>query len=143
MQVEELLKGKVMLTKGDCLDVLGELPANFIDAAVTDPPYHLTSNVKRPDESSEEDKAEAHAAFNQRGGDPYSRHGRGFMGQIWDGGDIAFRPETWERVYRVLKPGGHLLAFAIPKHIGLLQVALQAAGFEFRDIIAWAFGTGF
>jgi len=67
----------------------------------------------------------------------------GFMGQRWDGGDIAFDPATWHAVMRVLKPGAHAVVFCIPKHIGFVQVAMQEAGFEFRDVIVWAFGSGF
>src|SRR5215475_4417886 len=50
---------------------------------------------------------------------------------------------TWRVVLRVLKPGAHAVVFTIPKHIGFVQVAMQEAGFEFRDVIVWAFGSGF
>ena len=99
---------------GDCLEVLATIPDNSIDLCVTDPPYHLASIVKRygsptakpvrvGDINATNDLKAAHA-----------RSAAGFMGKQWDGGDVAFRPETWAEVYRVLKPGGYLLAFLGP-----------------------------
>ena len=55
------------------------------------------------------------------------------MGKEWDGGDIAFRVETWEKVFRVLKPGGHLVAFSAPKCQHRMVCAIEDAGFEIRD----------
>jgi site-specific DNA-methyltransferase (adenine-specific) len=66
-----------------------------------------------------------------------------FMGQEWDGGDIAFRSETWAEVLRVLKPGAHLVAFAAPKNQHRMICAIEDAGFEIRDCLAWLFGSGF
>jgi hypothetical protein len=57
------------------------------------------------------------------------------MGKQWDGGDIAFRPEVWRQALRVLKPGGHLLAFGSSRGYGRMQVAIEDAGFETRDCI--------
>lgn len=125
---ETFLDGKVTLHAGDCLAVLDRLPENSIDACVTDPPYHLTSIVKRFGASD--------AAPAQHGKDGlFARSARGFMGKTWDGGDVAFRPETWVKVLRVLKPGAHLLAFSAARNFGHLQIAVEAAGFETRDCI--------
>jgi DNA modification methylase len=68
---------------------------------------------------------------------------RGFMGQSWDGGDIAFRVETWREVYRVLKPGAHLLAFGGTRTFHRMACAIEDAGFEIRDTIQWLYGSGF
>jgi site-specific DNA-methyltransferase (adenine-specific) len=65
------------------------------------------------------------------------------MGKQWDGGDVAFRPETWAKVLRVLKPGAHLVAFGAPKNYHRLACAIEDAGFEIRDSLMWLFGTGF
>jgi DNA modification methylase len=65
------------------------------------------------------------------------------MGQTWDGGDVAFRPETWAEVLRVLKPGGHLVAFSGTRTFHRLACAIEDAGFEIRDMIAWHYGSGF
>jgi DNA modification methylase len=67
----------------------------------------------------------------------------GFMGKKWDGTGIAFRPETWAKVLHVLKPGGHLVAFNGTRSIWRMGVAIEDAGFEIRDTLAWLYGTGF
>jgi DNA modification methylase len=123
------LDGKVLLYAGDCLDVLPTLPENSLDACVCDPPYHLTSIVQRFG------KDDAAAATGDHASGAFARASRGFMGQQWDGGDIAFRPEVWRQVLRVLKPGAHLLAFGSSRGFGRMQVAIEDAGFETRDCI--------
>lgn len=67
----------------------------------------------------------------------------GFMGKVWDGGDIAFRPETWAAVYRVLKPGAHLVAMGGTRTYHRLACAIEDAGFEIRDTVSWLYGSGF
>ncbi|QNJ59701.1 methyltransferase [Mycobacterium phage HarryOW] len=66
-----------------------------------------------------------------------------FMGKKWDGSGIAFDVEMWEQCLRVLKPGGHLLAFGGSRTWHRLTVAIEDAGFEIRDSIAWLYGSGF
>ena len=66
-----------------------------------------------------------------------------FMGKEWDGGDIAFRKETWELCFKLLKPGGHLLAFSASRTYHRMAVAVEDAGFEIRDQIMWLYGSGF
>lgn len=61
----------------------------------------------------------------------------------WDGGDIAFNPQTWEAVYRVLKPGAMLLAFGGTRTYHRLACAIEDAGFVIVDQIAWVYGVGF
>jgi hypothetical protein len=65
------------------------------------------------------------------------------MGKTWDGGDIAFRPDTWAAVFRVLKPGAHLLAFSGTRTQHRMVCAIEDAGFEIRDQIGWAYSSGF
>lgn len=95
-----------MILRGNCIDKLKELPANSVDAIVTDPPYGLS-----------------------------------FMGKKWDydvpGVDI------WRECIRVLKPGGHLLAFAGTRTQHRMACNIEDAGFEIRDMIAWVYGSGF
>lgn len=67
----------------------------------------------------------------------------GFMGRAWDKSGIAFRPETWVHALRVLKPGGHLLAFSGTRTYHRMVCAIEDAGFEIRDQIGWAYGMGF
>jgi len=145
MQSTTFLDGRVMLHCGDCLDVLARMPENSVDSVVTDPPYHLTSIVKRFGNSNPAD-VEKNAAGRKIAGQGTSPHGRaaaGFMGKQWDGGDIAFQPATWAAVLRVLKPGGYLLAFSATRSYHRMGVAIEDAGFEIRDQIGWCYASGF
>ena len=67
----------------------------------------------------------------------------GFMGKKWDNSGIAYSVELWQQCYRVLKPGAHLLAFGGSRTWHRLAVAIEDAGFEMRDSIAWLYGSGF
>lgn len=67
----------------------------------------------------------------------------GFMARAWDRSGIAFRPETWAAIGRVMKPGAHLVAFGAPKNFHRMVCAIEDAGFEVRDCIFWVFGSGF
>jgi site-specific DNA-methyltransferase (adenine-specific) len=68
----------------------------------------------------------------------------GFMGKGWDAADgIAGQPEVWAECLRVLKPGGHLLAFGATRTYHRMTVAIEDAGFEIRDSLHWVYGSGF
>ena len=136
------LDGRVRLHAGDCLDVLAALPDESVDSIVTDPPYHLTSIAKRFGGAN---AVPARDYTGERDGatGAYARASRGFMGQQWDGGDIAFRAELWAQVMRVLRPGGHVVAFSATRTYHRMACALEDAGFEIRDQLAWVYGTGF
>lgn len=67
----------------------------------------------------------------------------GFMGKSWDSSGIAFNVEVWRECLRVLKPGGHLLAFSGSRTYHRMAVAIEDAGFEIRDQIMWIYGSGF
>lgn len=102
------------LIHGDCLERLRELPDNSIDSIVTDPPA-----------------------------------GIGFMGKEWDkdkgGRDswIAWKTEIARECMRVLKHGGHAFVWALPRTSHWTATAWENAGFEVRDKICHAFGSGF
>jgi len=68
-------------------------------------------------------------------------YGLEFMGKEWDRGVPGV--ELWREVLRVLKPGGHLLAFAGTRTQHRMATAIEDAGFEIRDMIAWVYGSGF
>ena len=68
-------------------------------------------------------------------------YGLSFMGRKWDY-DVPSK-EIWEQCLRVLKPGGHLLAFAGTRTQHRMCVNIEDAGFEIRDMIAWVYGSGF
>lgn len=95
---------KLML--GDNLKSLKELPDNFVDSIVTDPPYGLS-----------------------------------FMGKKWDYEVPSV--EFWREVYRVLKPGGHILSFGGTRTYHRMVVNIEDAGFEIRDQVMWIYGSGF
>jgi site-specific DNA-methyltransferase (adenine-specific) len=67
----------------------------------------------------------------------------GFMGKSWDSSGIAYSVELWQECLRVLKPGGHLLAFGGSRTWHRIAVAIEDAGFDVRDSIAWLYGSGF
>ncbi len=67
----------------------------------------------------------------------------GFMGKKWDGTGVAFNRDTWRAALRVLKPGGHLLAFSGTRTYHRMVSAIEDAGFEIRDQIGWLYGSGF
>jgi hypothetical protein len=103
----------VQVHHGDCLDVLRELPDCSVDSVVTDPPYNLA-----------------------------------FMGKAWDDHASAVGFQAWCEAWaaeclRVLKPGGHLLAFGGSRTYHRLTSGVEDAGFEIRDCITWHFGSGF
>jgi hypothetical protein len=67
----------------------------------------------------------------------------GFMGKGWDSSGIAYDVDVWRECFRVLKPGGFLLAFGGSRTWHRIAVAIEDAGFEVRDSIAWLYGSGF
>lgn len=122
---------------GNCLDTLRGMADNSVDSIVTDPPYGLTQNKKG---------GTGVASVNLE--NPYGRArigtgngAGGFMGMKWDS-DVP-SVEIWAECLRVLKPGGHLLAFAGTRTQHRMAVRIEDAGFEIRDMIAWVYGSGF
>ena len=67
----------------------------------------------------------------------------GFMGKKWDSSGIAYDAAVWTEAWRVLKPGGYLLAFGGSRTYHRLATAIEDAGFEIRDMIEWLYGSGF
>lgn len=122
--------GDATLYAGNCLDVLPEL--GTVDAVVTDPPYHLTGMSDRQSLTEGRDDRGAIGRLNS-----------GFMGKAWDGGDVAFRPETWAAIGAVLKPGGYLLAFGGARTHHRIWSAIEDAGLVIQDTIMWLYGQGF
>ena len=128
--------GDVVLHFGDCRDVLPGLPGCSVDAIVTDPPYELTDGKKGG-------SGKASLNPNSPAGRSRIGTGGGFMGRSWDATGVPFDPETWRAALRVLKPGGHLLAFGGTRTWHRMVCAIEDAGFEIRDSIDWIYGQGF
>ena len=118
---------------GSNLDLLPTLADNSIDSIVTDPPYGLGN--PDPDYII---KAIQLWALGDRSHIP---EGKGFMGKSWDA--FVPPPAVWDECMRVLKPGGHLLAFAGTRTYDLMGISIRMAGFEIRDSIGWIYGSGF
>jgi DNA modification methylase len=66
-----------------------------------------------------------------------------FMGKAWDGTGVAFTVATWAEVFRVLKPGAHLVAFGGTRTFHRMTCAIEDAGFEIRDCLSYLYGSGF
>lgn len=126
------------LHRGDCLEIMRQMISDGVKvhSVVTDPPYHLTSIVKRFG-------AENAAPAKSAGTGVFQRSSAGFMGKKWDGGDIAFQPDTWRLAYELLVPGGYLAAFGAAKNAHRMACAIEDAGFEIRDTLMWLYATGF
>ncbi len=124
----------IRLLHGDCRTVLSTLDADSFDSAVTDPPYHLTAGKKGGSGAASVSLATPAGR---------ARITTGFMGKAWDGGDVAFQPETWAAVLRVMKPGAFLIAFGGTRTYHRLVCAIEDAGFEVRDMLAGLYGSGF
>lgn len=118
------------LLLGDCLERLKELPDNSIDSIVTDPPYGLS---KQPDMIE--------VLTHWMAGEDYKHNSKGFMGKEWD--SFVPGPSIWKECMRVLKPGGHMVAFFGTRTYDIGVLAIRIAGFEIRDQLAWVYGSGF
>jgi len=104
---------KVTVLRGDCVELMRDMDADSVDAIVTDPPYGID-----------------------------------FMGKEWDGFGTPHGFQTWteqwaREAFRVLKPGGHLLAFGGTRMYHRLATGIEDAGFEVRDMMSWIYGSGF
>ena len=103
----------VVVHEGDCIEVMRGMPACSVDAVVCDPPYALS-----------------------------------FMGKKWDKHSSPAAYAEWCSLWaaealRVLKPGGHLLAFGGTRTFHRLTCGIEDAGFEIRDCISWLHSQGF
>jgi DNA modification methylase len=109
----------------------GEQPLNIqLDAAIVYHGHNLDILPTLPDNSIDAIVTDP----------PYEL---GFMGKSWDASGIAYNVELWKECLRVLKPGGHLLSFGGSRTFHRIAVAIEDAGFEIRDNIAWLYGSGF
>jgi len=124
----------VVVYYGDSREVLKGIPDASVDAVVTDPPYGLSE--KTPDAA-----LVARVLTAWLAGQEVEVGGAGFMGKAWDA--FVPGPAVWRECFRVLKPGGHLVAFFGTRTYDLGALAVRLAGFEVRDMLAWLYGTGF
>jgi site-specific DNA-methyltransferase (adenine-specific) len=123
----------VTVHHGDSRQVLKAIPAGSISAVITDPPYALETIVRRfggPNAAPAQGRA-------------FARMSGRFLGHQWDNGSDAFDPDYWREAWRVLKPGGHVIAASGTKTYHRLACAVEDAGFEIRDMLSWLYATGF
>lgn len=131
------------IIQGDSLVVLRTLPAESIHAVVTDPPYGLHFMGKTWDQFG----AGKNGNKKDRGGYKDGRERPHLGAGTYDPRRNAeygrFMQAVGRELFRVLKPGGHLLMFGAPRRHHWQGVALELAGFEVRDTVCWLFGQGF
>lgn len=126
--MEKLKTNRYRLYRADNMASLALLADNSVDSIVTDPPYGL---------SKEPDPYEMIKQWYKTG--HYDHKGKkGFMGNEWD--SFVPQPAFWKEAYRVLKPGGHVLAFFGSRTMDLGSLAIRLAGFEIRDTMMWLYG---
>lgn len=130
---------------GDCRELMAEMPETSIDAIITDPPYGLEFMGVAWDTMRDDGKPTTRNDWGDFGSREHARtapevskvrlkkaHAFGEFSAAWAG-----------EALRVLKPGGHLLAFGGTRTYHRLACALEDAGFEIRDCISWLYGSGF
>jgi len=125
-----------MIINADVLKFAAEYEGDLFSGILADPPYHLTDprSAKRGyparNASGEWDNA----------GRIEAQGGKGFMGQQWDGGDIAFRPETWAAFLPLLHDGAICMAFAGTRGYHRMATAIEDAGYILHPMLVWCFG---
>jgi len=124
------MKKKQIVISGDNVETLKNYPDNYFDSVVTDCPYGLG---KEPN-AQEMLKAWVDTGYLEV-------KGSGFMGKEWD--SFVPQPLFWKEIYRVLKHGGHIVAFFGTRTYDWGCMAIRLGGFEIRDCIQWVYGSGF
>lgn len=121
-----------LIVHGTALDHLRSMPDESVDSVVCDPPYGLSSTGPRH---------VTEAITRWVSGDrEFIPSGTGFMGRSWD--SFVPPPALWDECLRVLKPGGHLAAFAGSRTMDLMTLSIRLSGFDIRDSLAWIYGSG-
>ncbi|ESQ85399.1 hypothetical protein AEAC466_04335 [Asticcacaulis sp. AC466] len=106
-----------------------------VHSVVCDPPYSLTSIVKRFGKDGA-----APAKFGKDGA--FARASAGFMGLAWDASGIEYDPEFWALVYEILLPGGFVFAFSSPRTGHRQACAMEMVGFIMHPFHGWIYGSG-
>lgn len=123
-----------MIINADILEWAASYDGPLFHALLCDPPYHLTEVHSIP-------RGKFGTARDEK--DREYRKTKGFMGRSWDGGDLAFQPETWAALANLLHPGAFLMAFAGSRGYHRMACAIEDAGLIIHPAIGWSFGSGF
>jgi DNA modification methylase len=118
----------IKVYNNDVLEILPLLEENSIDAVITDPPYGLS-------DISQNDTIECIKKWVNN--EQYDHNKNGFMNNKWD--NFVPGPDIWKEVFRVLKPGAHMLVFSGTRTMDLATLAIRLAGFEIRDNIGYSY----
>jgi DNA modification methylase len=141
----------VTVHAGDCLEVLATLPDSSVDSVVTDPPYGIRFMGKAWDGADITARTQRGRDTNPMPSEIGGPQG-GYRSAAAEAGrydlseNAAFGEwcELWAReCLRILKPGGHIASFGGSRTWHRLAAAVEDAGFELRDSIAWLYGSGF
>lgn len=128
---------KYQILNGDNIEILKTLPENSIDSIITDPPYGIAFLGKEWDHKrATETTSKIAQLHNLPSGMKHTTLADDLEFQYW-------LRERWIECLRVLKPGGHLLAFSAARTYHHMAMSLQTAGFEIRDQIMWIYSSGF
>lgn len=138
---------------GDCVEHMKRMVPNSVDCIVTDPPYGLEFMGKEWDRLW--DKRGGDTSKHPTGSKWAKEHGceasgnKGYSGLTANPSAYVagLEAQNWHyrwavEALRVLKPGGHLLAFGGTRTSHRLACALEDAGFEIRDTLMWLYGSG-
>lgn len=139
--------GDVRVYAGDCIEVMAELPAESVDAVACDPPYGLEF-MGREWDAPWKGTASAHIAHERRAAETTDENKRRYIRAAVNAYEAGRPFQEWcqawaEQALRVLKPGGHLIAFGGTRTFHRLTCGLEDAGFEIRDCLSWLYGQGF
>lgn len=128
---------KYQILNGDNVNILKTLPDNSIDSIITDPPYGIAFLGKEWDHKrATETTSKIAQLHNLPSGMKHTTLADDLEFQYW-------LRERWIECLRVLKPGGHVLAFSAARTYHHMAMSLQTAGFEIRDQIMWIYSSGF
>jgi site-specific DNA-methyltransferase (adenine-specific) len=152
------------LRLGDCIEILKTLPDNSVDSIVTDPPYGIgfmgkawdtfdPTNVKeavigaeQSYKKTKDDKQENPNLKGRKNAPIGSKSTFAGTYDLTNKGKNDYQQFCYEwgkECFRILKPGGHLLASNSPRMYHRMAIGLEDAGFEVRDQIMWVYGSGF